>query len=232
MKEEGLLEKLDTKIGIGQGMQGKTGKLGIGKCTKDFEYCIMGCPPDEEKVYRELKRYILGNVSHAERARELFYSGYNCAQSVFCAFTDVTGFDLDTSARLASSFGAGLGRLREVCGCVSGAAMVLGAVEGYDDPSDKNAKKEHYERVREFAAHFRESEGSIICKELLARGKTGRKSEADRNADSADGVKIPEKVEIGGEPEERTAEYYKKRPCPDLVYRAAEILEDMLSDSK
>ena len=232
LKEEGLLEKLDTKIGIGQGMQGKTGKLGIGKCTKDFEYCIMGCPPDEEKVYRELKRYILGNVSHAERARELFYSGYNCAQSVFCAFTDVTGFDLDTSARLASSFGAGLGRLREVCGSVSGAAMVLGAVEGYDDPSDKNAKKEHYERVREFAAHFRESEGSIICKELLARGKTGRKSEADRNADSADGVKIPEKVEIGGEPEERTAEYYKKRPCPDLVYRAAEILEDMLSDSK
>ena len=98
--------------------------------------------------------------------------------------------------------------------------------------NDKNAKKEHYERVREFAAHFRESEGSIICKELLARGKTGRKSEADRNADNADGNKIPEKVEIGGEPEERTADYYKKRPCPDLVYRAAEILDDMLSDKK
>ena len=61
LKEEGLLEKLDTPIGIGQGMQGKTGKLGVGKCTKDFDVCIMGCPPEEDKIYKELKAYILGN---------------------------------------------------------------------------------------------------------------------------------------------------------------------------
>ena len=59
LKEEGLLDKLDTPIGIGQGMQGKTGKLGVGKCTKDFDVCIMGCPPDEDKIYNELKTYIL-----------------------------------------------------------------------------------------------------------------------------------------------------------------------------
>ena len=59
LKEEGLLDKLDTPIGIGQGMQGKTGKLGVGKCTKDFDVCIMGCPPDEDKIYNELKAYIM-----------------------------------------------------------------------------------------------------------------------------------------------------------------------------
>ncbi len=229
LKEEGLLDRLDTKIGIGQGMQGKTGRLGIGRCTKDFDYCIMGCPPDEEKIYRELKRYILRENGHGEKARDLFYAGYNCAQSVFCAFTDVTGLDLDTSARLSSSFGAGLGRLREVCGCVSGAAMVLGAVKGYDDPKDKKAKTEHYESVREFAARFRESEGSIICKELLAKGRKSKNCTEDSgSALSTEGCVNPENVEIGGEPEERTAEYYKKRPCPDLVYRAAEILDEML----
>lgn len=150
-------------------------------------------------------------AGHAELARDLFYAGYNCAQSVFCAFTDVTGIDRDTSARLSSSFGGGLGRLREICGCVSGAAMVLGAVKGYDDPGDRTAKKEHYERVREFAARYRASEGSIICRELLMKGKAAG-----------------EHVQEGGDPEERTAEYYKKRPCPELVYRAAAILDEML----
>ncbi len=149
----------------------------------------------------------------ASRAGELFFEGYNCAQSVFCAFDDVTGFDRDLSARLASSFGGGLGRLREVCGAVSGAAMVLGAARGYADPEDRNAKKEHYERVRAFAEKFRESEGSIICRELLA---------GSGNAAEAAGA--------GGDPRERTAEYYRDRPCPGLVMRAARILEEMLKE--
>ena len=59
LREEGLLEKLDVPIGIGQGMQGKTGRLGVGKCTKDFDVCIMGCPPEEDQIYKELKEYIL-----------------------------------------------------------------------------------------------------------------------------------------------------------------------------
>ncbi len=148
--------------------------------------------------------------NHRERATALFQEGYNCAQAVFCAFTDVTGLDLETSARLASSFGGGLGRLREVCGAVSGAAMVLGMAEGYADPKDAQAKKDHYARVRDFAARFREANSSIICRELLAGGGE------------------PHAAQPGGEPEPRTPAFYKKRPCPELVGMAVEILEEML----
>ena len=152
---------------------------------------------------------------HADRAKALFYEGYNCAQSVFCAFSDVTGLDLATSARLASSFGGGLGRLREVCGTVSAAAMVLGMALGYSDPKDPEAKKAHYARVRDFAARFREAEGSIVCRELLAKAGVDAKSAAP-----------------GGIPETRTAEYYKKRPCPELAWRAAHILDQMLEEAR
>ena len=151
-------------------------------------------------------------IDHAERARALFCQGYSCAQAVFCAFTDVTGLDLDTSARLASSFGGGLGRLREVCGTVSSAAMVLGMARGYSDPADNAAKKAHYERVRAFAGRFRAEEGSIICRELL----TGARVDARA-------------IQPGGDPEARSPEYYKKRPCPELVWRAAHLLDEMLT---
>ena len=62
LREEGLLDKLHDRIAIGQGMQGKTGRLGIGRCTKDFDTCIMGCPPEPEKIYEELKKYILAHA--------------------------------------------------------------------------------------------------------------------------------------------------------------------------
>ena len=149
-------------------------------------------------------------ADHAERARALFLEGYNCAQSVFCAFTDVTGLSLSDSARLASSFGGGLGRLREVCGAVSAASMVLGLVRGYDEPGDRALKSKHYELVRDFAARFREATGSINCRALLIQA----------------GVM----AETGGEPDERTPEYYEKRPCPQLVWQAARILDEMLND--
>ena len=145
---------------------------------------------------------------HAELARDLFLQGYNCSQSVFCAFCDVTGLELDDAARMASSFGGGLGRLREVCGTVSGAALVLGVVRGYADPKDYAAKKAHYALVQEFARRFREANGSIVCRELL------------KGVDAT----------TGGAPEARTVEYYRKRPCPNLAYCAAEILDEMLKD--
>ena len=143
---------------------------------------------------------------HAQLARSLFLQGYNCSQAVFCAFCDVTGLEIDAAARMASSFGGGLGRLREVCGTVSGAALVLGMTRGYADPKDYAAKKVHYALVQEFARRFREANGSIVCRELLR------------------GVNVTE----GGDPERRTAEYYRKRPCPNLAYCAAEILDGML----
>ncbi len=145
-------------------------------------------------------------LNHAQRARELFLEGYNCAQAVACAFCDVTGLSVEEAARMASSFGGGLGRLREVCGTVSGAALVLGLVKGYSDPADYAVKKAHYALVQEFARRFREVNGSIVCRELLA------------------GVEIT----TGGAPEVRTEEFYKKRPCMGLAESAAGILEEML----
>ena len=150
-------------------------------------------------------------TNHAEIAKQLFFKGYNCAQSVFCAFTDVTGYDIDTSARMASSFGGGLGRLRETCGAVSAAALILGIVKGYDDPDDYEAKKRHYALVREFADRFKEKNKSIICRELMMV--------ANLNPES------------GGAPEQRSEEYYQKRPCPNLVYDAALILDEMIQHS-
>lgn len=146
-------------------------------------------------------------TTHGETAERLFYDGYNCAQAVLLAFGDVTRLDKQTAAMLASSFGGGLGRMREVCGAVSGAAMVLGIVKGYSDPGDREAKKAHYRLIQDFCAKFREENSSIVCRELL------------------NGVKTTE----SGIPEKRTDEYYKKRPCPMLVRIAAEILDEILT---
>jgi len=154
-------------------------------------------------------------MTHSQKAKEYFESGYNCSQAVFCAFCDVTGIQHDQAARLASSFGGGMGRMREVCGAVSAAFLVLGAAEGYEDPKDPEAKKKHYERVREFAARFREKEGSIICRELLERSAVDRRQ-----------------IRAGGDPEERTAEYYRKRPCPELCALSARILDEMLKEGE
>lgn len=149
-------------------------------------------------------------MKHSDTAMQLFREGYNCAQAVFCAFSDVTGLERSEAARLASSFGGGMGRMREVCGAVSGALMVLGCARGYDDPGAKDAKMNHYALVQEFARRFRERNGSIVCRELLA------------------GVRIAP----GGVPEERTEAFYKKRPCVQLVGDAAELLEQLLAETE
>lgn len=143
---------------------------------------------------------------YGETAEALFCEGYNCAQAVLCAFEAVTGLERATAAAIASSFGGGLGRMREVCGAVSGAAMVLGLVRGGYDPNDRAAKAEHYRLVQEFARRFREQNGSVICRELLK----------------------PLNESTGGTPAERTAAYYQKRPCPKIVRCAADITAQML----
>ena len=99
-------------------------------------------------------------MDHAEKARALFLEGYNCAQAVVCAFDDLTGLDRETSARLASSFGGGMGRMREVCGTVSGALLVLGQLCGYSDPKDPQAKIDHYHLVQEFARGVKTKPGN------------------------------------------------------------------------
>jgi C_GCAxxG_C_C family probable redox protein len=111
--------------------------------------------------------------------------------------------DRETAARMVSSLGGGMGRLREVCGAVSAMFLVAGLLYGYNDPKAKDEKAEHYERIQKLASDFEKENGSIICRELL--GLTEKKDSPI--------------------PEERTAEYYKKRPCKELVGCAVEILE-------
>lgn len=128
-------------------------------------------------------------------AEEYFKSGLNCAQSVFCAFAEELGIDLETAKRLACGLGGGVGRLREVCGAVSGAALVLGMRHGSD-------KRDVYPKVQEFCAAFKAKFGSVVCRELLeGTGAT-----------------------TGGAAEPRTAEYYHKRPCVEFVKAAEELL--------
>mgnify|MGYP003592100001 CR=1 FL=1 len=146
----------------------------------------------------------------AESAIGYFKEGYSCSQSVLLAFCEEYGLDKETAVKLSSSFGAGMGRLREVCGAVSGMFMVAGLAYGYTDPKDHIGKSEHYERIQYLAREFEEKNHSIICRELLGSGA---------------GKDNPE-------PEKRTAEYYQKRPCADLVGMAAEIMEKYLEDHK
>lgn len=143
---------------------------------------------------------------YANKAMELFSQGFNCAQSVFLAFEDLHKIDKGTAAKLSSSFGGGMGRLREVCGAVSGMFMVAGVLYGYEDALNQVAKKEHYERIQQLAAAFREKNGSIVCRELLG---------------------LSEKISAPT-PEQRTEEYYKKRPCKELVGLAAMIMDDYI----
>ena len=145
-------------------------------------------------------------MNHGERAAELFLQGYNCAQAVAIAFSDVTGLDEKTAARSVSAFGGGMGRLREVCGAVSGMFAVVSLLYGYDRPDDGGAKKALYQLVQELASQFREKCGSIICREIL------------KNPPS-DPVPSP-----------RTESYYASRPCVRMVYTAAEILENYIAE--
>lgn len=150
----------------------------------------------------------MSEKTRSDKAYELFMSGYNCSQAVAGAFADVLGMDMDTVAKLAGGFGGGMGRLREVCGTFSGIVMVVSMLYGYSDPKDNATKTELYTRIQELAEQFRRDNGSIICKELL-------------------GLSKPEGSPV---PEQRTSEYYKKRPCPELCRYAADILERYIQD--
>lgn len=148
----------------------------------------------------------MAEKSRKERATELFMEGYNCAQSVFLAFEDLHGMERSAAAALSSSFGAGMGRLREVCGTVSGMFLTAGVLYGYDSPGAPKEKAEHYARIQELAAEFEKQNKTIVCRELL-------------------GLDVKREAPV---PEARTAEYYKKRPCPALAGCAAEIMDDYI----
>ncbi len=148
-------------------------------------------------------------MTKGKLARQYFELGYNCSQAVVLAFADEIGLDIDTLAKISSSFGGGIGRMREVCGTVSGMALVLGFLYGYDSPTDNSAKKAHYDRVQTVANRFKELNGSVVCRELLGLSPI---------------------TPISSTPTERTPDFYKKRPCAELAQIAGDILEEFIAN--
>lgn len=146
------------------------------------------------------------NNKKAQRAMELFRTGYNCSQSVVGAWCEEAGFSLDTAVKVSAGFGGGMGRLREVCGAVTGAFMVLGMIHS-TGLSDSGSKKAMYEIIQKYALRFKAENrfDSIICREML--GLSGAQEPV---------------------PEARTEEYYKKRPCPEMIGMAAALLEEFV----
>lgn len=149
-------------------------------------------------------------MTHAQKSKELFLQGANCSQALTAAFADVVDLDESTLLRLSSSFGGGMGRLREVCGACSGMFLIVGLLYGEYDISSSAQKGKHYEKIQTLAKRFKEENGNIICRELL-----GLDHESD----------IPV-------PEERTAAYYEKRPCLNIIESAANILDLYLEEQK
>ena len=153
-----------------------------------------------------------------EKARRLFKEGgYNCCQAVVLAYNDLFGMDDNTAAALSSGFGGGMGRMREVCGSVSGMVMLAGLLKPACDPMDKAARTGNYALVQEVAGEFKAMNGSIICKDLL--GLTGGPVAEGKGIHG-----IPESPT----PSDRTPEYYKKRPCEELVGISARIIGEKI----
>lgn len=139
-----------------------------------------------------------------KKAEKLFTRGYNCAQSVFCTFCDELGIDFETALKMSSSFGGGMGRLREVCGAVSMMFLIAGLKHGYTEANNDEIKAKHYALIQQLAEEFKEKHGTIICRELLG---------------TEDNSPIPSK---------RTEEYYASRPCVNFIKTAVEIIEKNL----
>lgn len=146
-------------------------------------------------------------MEHVTRARELFKSGYNCAQAVAGAFAEEMGIPFETAVKIASSFGGGMGGMRDTCGAVTAMFMVAGAVFGYGSPTDQKAKTEHYALIRGLAEKFRAEHDTCVCGQLLAS--------------------LP--VKLQADPLPRTEEYYRVRPCVRFVETSARLLDDLLA---
>lgn len=143
----------------------------------------------------------------ADKAREMFLQGYNCCQAVVGAFADLYGFDPETAMKMAEGFGGGLGRMRLTCGAVNGMAMVAGMKMSHGKAGDLQRRGDIYAVVRQMVGEFKEQNGTFVCAELL-------------------GLSMPK--DASPIPEERTPDYYKRRPCPDKIHQCGLIIEKYL----
>ncbi len=147
----------------------------------------------------------------ADRAKELFFEGYNCSQAVVGAFIDLFDMDEKTAMRFSEGLGGGMGRMRLTCGAVSAMALLAGLKMSSGAGGDLKGRGELYAVIRQMAEEFKEKNGSVICADLL-------------------GAALPK--DNSAQPEERTAEYYKRRPCADKIYECALIVEKYLCDGE
>lgn len=150
-------------------------------------------------------------------AVELFKHGYNCAQAVTAAFADLYGLTREQALRVSASFGGGIGRMREVCGAASGMFILAGLDCGNVIPDNPGGKEYNYRVVQQLAATFRERNGSIICGELLGLRPMG--SSQSPHEQYSDPV-----------PQARTEEYYRKRPCINMIEEGARIFSEYLQN--
>jgi len=142
-----------------------------------------------------------------QRAETLFMQGFNCSQSVVAAFADIYGYTEEQALRMSAGFGAGIGRMRMSCGAFNALALLAGLDCGSVTPGDREGKSYNYKVVQQLAERFREEHGSLICAELL---------------------KLKKGAPLSYEASERTAEYYKTRPCVNQIISAAKIFADYL----
>lgn len=148
-------------------------------------------------------------MKHREKAREIFNEGYNCSQAVVAAFSDVTGLDFETSLKVSSSFGAGMGKMRSVCGAVTGMYIVAGLLWATTQ-SDAASKEKHYTLIQQITQRFKDVHDTVVCAELLKNLKT----------------------DTTPKPAERTQEYYKVRPCLKFVEDACDILDSIIGTNE
>lgn len=141
------------------------------------------------------------------RSVELFKSGFNCSQSVVCAFAHLYGFTEEQALCMSASFGGGIGRMRQTCGAACGLFLVAGLHTGSTNPTDREGKAANYALVQQLAEQFKQANGALICADLLGLNKN---------------------AETPPTPEARTAQYYAKRPCSQIVEEAARIWADWL----
>lgn len=148
-------------------------------------------------------------MTRKETAEKLFLEGYNCSQSVVLAFEDILPLGRSELLKISSSFGGGIGRLREVCGAVSGMSIIIGLLYGYDKPETGKVKTEHYSRIQTLAYSFEKEYGSVVCREILR---------LDVKHDSP-------------EASPRTPDFYKNRPCKEIIGKAAELIDEYIKNN-
>lgn len=143
----------------------------------------------------------------ADRAKEMFLQGYNCSQAVVGAFADLFGFDNVTAMKFAEGLGGGMGRMRLTCGAVAAMATLASMKMSSGQPGDLKLRGEIYAVIQKMAGEFKDNNGSVICAELL-------------------GAALPK--DNSSTPEDRTPDYYRRRPCADKIYQCALLVEKYL----